>query len=53
MASRKWIACWTLPVGAQKSATVPDDSLVRKLLELPQENILYFLEKDAPRLAPW
>ena len=25
----------------------------RALLELPQENILYFLEKSAPRLAPW
>jgi spore cortex formation protein SpoVR/YcgB (stage V sporulation) len=25
----------------------------RALLELPQENILFFLEKIAPRLAPW
>src|SRR4249919_2751334 len=25
----------------------------RALLELPQENILYFLEKSAPRLQPW
>jgi stage V sporulation protein R len=25
----------------------------RALLELPQENILYFLEKTAPRLLPW
>jgi spore cortex formation protein SpoVR/YcgB (stage V sporulation) len=25
----------------------------RALLELPQENILYFLEKTAPRLMPW
>ena len=25
----------------------------RALLELPQENILYFLEKTAPRLRPW
>jgi stage V sporulation protein R len=25
----------------------------RALLELPQENILYFLEKSAPRLLPW
>jgi spore cortex formation protein SpoVR/YcgB (stage V sporulation) len=25
----------------------------RALLQLPQENILYFLEKSAPRLAPW
>ena len=25
----------------------------RALLGLPQENILYFLEKSAPRLKPW
>ncbi len=25
----------------------------RALMELPQENILYFLEKTAPRLQPW
>jgi spore cortex formation protein SpoVR/YcgB (stage V sporulation) len=25
----------------------------RALLELPQENVLFFLEKVAPRLAPW
>ena len=25
----------------------------RALLQLPAENILYFLEKSAPRLAPW
>ena len=25
----------------------------RALLQLPQENILYFLEKTAPKLAPW
>ncbi|HZG69361.1 MAG TPA: SpoVR family protein, partial [Herpetosiphonaceae bacterium] len=25
----------------------------RALLELPQENLLYFLEKSAPRLQPW
>jgi len=25
----------------------------RALLRLPQENVLYFLEKTAPRLAPW
>jgi stage V sporulation protein R len=25
----------------------------RKLLGLPQENLLYFLEKTAPRLQPW
>jgi stage V sporulation protein R len=25
----------------------------KALLELPQENILYFLQKTAPRLQPW
>ena len=25
----------------------------KSLLQLPQENILYFLEKTAPKLAPW
>ena len=25
----------------------------RALLQLPQENVLFFLEKTAPRLAPW
>jgi stage V sporulation protein R len=30
-----------------------DESRRRALLELPQENILYFLEKTAPNLAPW
>ncbi len=30
-----------------------NDERRRALLGLPQENILYFLEKTAPRLAPW
>jgi spore cortex formation protein SpoVR/YcgB (stage V sporulation) len=30
-----------------------EESRRRALLELPQENILYFLEKTAPNLAPW
>jgi spore cortex formation protein SpoVR/YcgB (stage V sporulation) len=33
--------------------TVPTGDRRRKLLGLPQENLLYFLEKTAPRLAPW
>jgi spore cortex formation protein SpoVR/YcgB (stage V sporulation) len=39
-----------------KEAAKPDNLLEerrRALLQLPQENILYFLEKTAPRLAPW
>ena len=35
------------PVGAQRRTAA------QALLGLPQENILYFLEKSAPRLAPW
>jgi len=39
-----------------KTTQTPDkdaDERRRALLQLPQENILYFLEKTAPRLAPW
>jgi spore cortex formation protein SpoVR/YcgB (stage V sporulation) len=43
----------TLPTkGAQKAAN-PTEDRRRALLELPQENILYFLEKSAPRLEAW
>ncbi|GGQ12660.1 SpoVR family protein [Shewanella litoralis] len=39
----------TIPVSPQKT---PEDS--RKIFpEEPQENILYFIEKNAPLLAPW
>jgi stage V sporulation protein R len=43
----------TVPRGPGKSP--PDLSLERRraLLQLPQENLLYFLEKTAPRLQPW
>ena len=30
-----------------------DELRRRALLELPKENVLYFLEKTAPNLAPW
>lgn len=39
-----------------KSNARPDPTVEerrRALLQLPQENILYFLEKTAPRLMPW
>jgi stage V sporulation protein R len=40
-----------------KSAAAKEDDRAgerrRALLQLPQENILFFLEKTAPRLAPW
>jgi spore cortex formation protein SpoVR/YcgB (stage V sporulation) len=38
--------------GAAGQARASDERR-RALLELPQENILYFLEKSAPRLQPW
>nr|WP_225870670.1 SpoVR family protein [Sphingobium sp. EP60837] len=41
----------TVPVGA-KAASVPRDER-RAALGLPQENILYFLEKTGPRLDSW
>jgi spore cortex formation protein SpoVR/YcgB (stage V sporulation) len=43
----------TVPTkGPQKEDTTAADRR-RALLELPQENLLYFLEKTAPRLQPW
>ncbi|HTH26922.1 MAG TPA: SpoVR family protein [Sphingobium sp.] len=41
----------TLPTAPRQAPTPADDR--RALLNLPQENILYFLEKTAPRLQPW
>ena len=43
----------TLPKAAKPKTRKPGEDRRRALLELPQENILYFLEKNAPRLAPW
>jgi stage V sporulation protein R len=43
----------TVPAGPVKSGTVLSVERRRKLLGLPQENLLYFLEKSAPRLQPW
>ncbi|ANP46367.1 SpoVR family protein [Candidatus Viadribacter manganicus] len=42
----------TVPVGKRKSGK-DDDARRKALLGLPEENLLYFLEKTAPRLAPW
>ncbi len=41
----------TLPTGKKSAATKAD--VRRQALHLPQENILYFLEKSAPKLEPW
>jgi stage V sporulation protein R len=43
----------TVPTGPGKSVSELSLERRRALLGLPQENILYFLEKSAPRLQPW
>jgi spore cortex formation protein SpoVR/YcgB (stage V sporulation) len=43
----------TVPAKRKKSVTENEDERRRALLGLPEENILYFLEKTSPRLAPW
>src|SRR5246127_3353094 len=43
----------TVPTGPAKSPELLSTERRRKLLGLPQENLLYFLEKAAPRLQPW
>jgi stage V sporulation protein R len=42
----------TVPQGKRKPGT-NDDARRKALLGLPEENLLYFLEKTAPRLRPW
>lgn len=43
----------TLPARRRSRSRKPLDERRRALMELPQENLLYFLEKNAPRLAGW
>ncbi len=44
----------TLPAAKNAAAERPDDEIERgKGLNLPEENLLYFLEKNSPVLAPW
>jgi spore cortex formation protein SpoVR/YcgB (stage V sporulation) len=43
----------TVPAGKVKSEAILDVERRRQMLGLPQENLLYFLEKTAPRLRPW
>jgi stage V sporulation protein R len=43
----------TIPTGPAKGAALLSAERRRNLLGLPQENLLYFLEKTAPRLQPW
>ncbi len=42
----------TLPSGAKARSGEADDSAARRL-GLPEENVLFFLERHAPKLAPW
>jgi len=43
----------TIPTGPRKSEAELSSERRRALLGLPQENLLYFLEKSAPRLHAW
>lgn len=43
----------TLPHKQSEAPDNPADDRRRALLQLPQENLLYFLEKTGPRLQPW
>ena len=43
----------TVPTGPKPSKVELDVNRRKHLLGLPQENLLYFLEKTAPRLRPW
>ncbi len=43
----------TVPVGPAKTKRRTADDRRRELLGLPEENLLYFIEKTAPRLKPW
>jgi spore cortex formation protein SpoVR/YcgB (stage V sporulation) len=43
----------TVPTGPVKPEAMLNVERRRQLLGLPQENLLYFLEKSAPRLQPW
>ncbi|MDX3924986.1 MAG: SpoVR family protein [Shinella sp.] len=43
----------TVPTGPGKSPSDLNFERRRAALGLPQDNILYFLEKSAPRLQPW
>ncbi|HKM62938.1 MAG TPA: SpoVR family protein, partial [Acidisphaera sp.] len=43
----------TVPKGPAAKEDNRAEERRRALLQLPQENVLYFLEKSAPRLAPW
>jgi spore cortex formation protein SpoVR/YcgB (stage V sporulation) len=43
----------TVPTGQKKKTDKDGDARRKALLGLPEENLLYFLEKTAPRLKGW
>jgi stage V sporulation protein R len=43
----------TVPVGQKPKLDKDGDARRKAVLGLPEENLLYFLEKTAPRLKPW
>lgn len=43
----------TVPTKGKRDRKKTAEDRRRAILKLPEENILYFLEKTAPRLAPW
>lgn len=43
----------TVPKTGAKAKRKTEEDRRRAMLKLPEENVLYFLEKTAPRLAPW
>ncbi len=43
----------TVPGKAPPAPGSAEEEKRKALLEIPQENLLYFLEKSAPRLQPW
>src|SRR5271166_126384 len=43
----------TLPTKAGQKEDTTLEERRRSLLQLPQENLLYFIEKTAPKLQPW
>jgi len=43
----------TVPTGQKRKHSKDEDDRRKALLGIPEENLLYFLEKTAPRLAPW
>jgi spore cortex formation protein SpoVR/YcgB (stage V sporulation) len=43
----------TVPKGQKRNVSKDEDDKRKAILGLPEENLLYFLEKSSPRLAPW